>query len=475
MKIKHLTTRSLLCLLAWCTLAAAPTFAQTITHVPLFTFDSGFAEDRFGTSVSSAGDVNGDGLSDLIVGDTGGNGLATGDARVYSGADGSIIHNFVGQDFLDFFADTVSDAGDVNGDGFADLIVGTGSPDFIGVQVFSGVDGSLLYDLPFFGGPVSGAGDVNGDGFDDVVVSETQLGFFNNGQVRVHSGVDGSILYTFEGDEPTDKLGRSVSGAGDVNGDGFDDVIAGTVCGGEYSGSARVFSGADGSILYDFDGDSSYDSFGISVSCAGDVNGDGFADVIVGAPANASVTSGYARVFSGADGSILYNFEGNGNQSFGRDLFGYSVSGAGDVNGDGFDDLIVGDGANKTNGTAGGCAHVFSGADGSVIYTFEGNTNDSFGISVSCAGDVNGDGIADLIVGAPGRGSTTAGYARVFVSQITVLKGDVNQDGVIDFADIPALIAVIQAGVFQAEADCDCSGMIDFADIPAFIAILMMQ
>ena len=139
-----------------------------------------------------------------------------------------------------------------------------------------------------------------------------------------------SVLYTFDGDSAQDNFGFSVSGAGDVNWDGFDDLIVGAIRddnNGSNSGSARVFSGVDGSVLYTFDGDSAGDRLGISVSGAGDVNGDGFDDLIVGAEHddNNGTDSGSARVFSGRDGSVLYTFSGDSPD----DRLGRSVSGAG--------------------------------------------------------------------------------------------------------------------------------------------------
>ena len=139
-------------------------------------------------------------------------------------------------------------------------------------------------------------------------------------------------------------MGISVSGAGDVNGDGFADLIVGAPGAdrnGTNSGSARVFSGVDGSVLYTFDGDSAREQFGDPVSGAGDVNGDGFADLIVGALFSDSngTSSGSAQVFSGADGSVLYNLNGDS----AGDFLGISVSGAGDVNGDGVADFVVAD------------------------------------------------------------------------------------------------------------------------------------
>ena len=120
---------------------------------------------------------------------------------------------------------------------------------------------------------------------------------------------------------------------------------------------------------------------------------------------------------------------------------------------------------------------MLSGSDGSVLYDFVGDSaGDGFGTSVSGAGDVNGDGLADFIAGS--GGGTNDGFARVFVSQTTeppVLKGDVNLDGILDFADIPPFIAVLQSGVFQADADIDCNLAVDFDDIPPFILILTAQ
>ena len=465
MSIQQMISRFSFCLLAWSTLAVAPALAQTITHEPLLIFNSDSTNDGFGRSVSGAGDVNGDGFADLIVGAA--SAAVGGSAEVLSGIDGSVLYNFNGDSFGDQFGTSVSGAGDVNGDGFADLIVGASQDDEGSARVFSGVDGSVLYNfdgdsfIDQFGFSVSGAGDVNGDGVADLIVGARldDNNGSNSGSARVFSGTDGSVLYTFDGDSAGDFFGQSVSGAGDVNGDGFDDLIVGAPLDSidpidvTDSGSARVLSGADGSVLYTFNGDSALDAFGNSVSGAGDVNGDGFDDLIVGAPTDSTngTDSGSATVLSGADGSVLYKFVGD--SAF--QLFGLSVSGAGDVNGDGADDLIV--------GTRNTTARVFSGADGSVIYDIDSR---GFGASVSGAGDVNGDSVADFIVG----GSTTQ-EARVYVSQIIIL-GDCNQDSVVNFLDITPFIGILSSGSFLEEADVNRDGSVSFLDITPFIGIL---
>ena len=494
--IHQMIMRSSFCLLAWCTLAVAPTFAQTITHVPLFTFDGDAPFDLFGLSVSGAGDVNGDGFADLIVGAWGddNNGTDSGSARVFSGSDGSVLYNFDGDSAGDTLGLSVSGAGDVNGDGFADLIVGAPSDDNNGeasgsVRVLSGFDGSVLYNFngdsasTGLGSSVSGAGDVNGDGFADLIAGAEgdDTNGPDSGLARVFSGSDGSVLHNFNVVDSSNarnaRFGFSVSGAGDVNGDGVADLIVGdrSISTSGPPNRARVLSGSDGSVLYDFNVSSFSNGQQVAVSDAGDVNGDGFADLIVGSQ-NFDTGFGIAQVYSGSDGSVLYSFDGD---SIG-DSFGLSVSGAGDVDGDGVPDLIVGAPDAGNDGEFRGGARVFSGSDGSLLYDFDsGSTSiDGFGFSVSGAGDVNGDGVADFVVGAPIGGANDGGFARVFVSQISsvpraALLGDSNQDGVVDFFDILAFIEVLQSGIFLLEADCNQDGAVNFEDIPAFIEILI--
>jgi hypothetical protein len=442
-------------------LALGSSVCAQVTHLSQFPLNGDSPTDQFGHSVSGAGDVNGDGFDDVIVGALfdDNNGSNSGSARVFCGRTGAILYTFNGDSAGDQFGYAVAGAGDVNNDGFDDLIVGAPFDDNNGTssgsaRVFSGATGAILRTFngdsagDQFGFSVSGAGDVNGDGFDDLIVGATGDG--NNGaasgSARVFSGATGAILYTFNGDSASDQFGYSVRGAGDANNDGFDDLIVGALQddnNGTNSGMARVLSGVNGAILRTFNGDSAGDFFGVSVSGAGDVDADGFADLIVGAiqDDNNGVDSGSARVFSGRTGAILYTFNGDS----AGDEFGRSVSGAVDVNNDGFDDLIVGAVWDDNNGDMSGSARVFSGATGAILYTFDGDAaGDWFGYDVSGAGDVNNDGFDDVIVGAflNNNNGDNSGSARVFLSFVLPAScpGDLNGDNVVNFTDLNGVL-----------------------------------
>ena len=395
-------------------LVAGQAFAQET----LYTLDGDLAGDNLGISVSAVGDIDHDGYDDLVAGaynaDHGGG--DAGLARVYSGKTGAPIFTFLGDSPDDSFGYWVAGAADVDNDGFPDVIIGAYLDDDNGIdsgsaRVCSGKDGSILHTFhgdsagDNLGAAVDGAGDVDGDGFADLVVGafrDDNTGI-DAGSVRIYSGKDGAILYTFHGDRRGDFLGFMVSGVGDVNNDGNDDVVAGAPMNDTHAidaGSARVYSGSDGSVLYTFHGDSAGDNLGYPVGGAGDVNSDGHDDVIAGARLddNNGTDSGSARVYSGKDGSVLYTIDGNSP----ADFFGYSVSGAGDVNSDGHDDVIIGAYRDDNNGIYSGSARVCSGKDGSTIYTVNGDAaHDRFGSSVGGGGDVNQDGVVDVIVGAP--------------------------------------------------------------------------
>jgi Ca2+-binding RTX toxin-like protein len=460
---------------------------------------SGAAEgDYTGASVASAGDVNGDGFGDLIISAHGADhpgapfsgtsyvvfGQASGvTANIdLSTLDGSSGFKLVGVAEGDASGRSVSSAGDVNGDGFADLIVGAwgadpnGSASGASYVVFgkgtgfdaeidlSSLDGLTGFKLSgvaagdISGFSVASAGDVNGDGFDDVIIGAygadphgaisgaayvvfgKASGFAANIEL---SSLDGSNGFKLSGGAAGNYSGGSVAGGGDLNGDGFGDLIVGAPGASPYgavaAGETYVVFGKVNGFAADLDlstvngvngfrlgGIATGDHSGRSVAFAGDLNGDGFDDLIIGASAAYShgLNSGagyvvFGKASSFSNGSLAgatsstRGFRLIGGAAF--DVTGFSVASAGDVNGDGFDDLIIGAYGADPNGSASGRSYVVfgkaSGLAGNIeLSTLDGTAGfklsgvaggDVSGFAVASAGDVNGDGFDDLIVGAP--------------------------------------------------------------------------
>ncbi len=392
--------------------------------------------DYFGEAATSAGDVNGDGYSDIIIGAKG-YGSNKGRAYLYtntmSGDDIADL-SFTGQSSINFGV-SVSTAGDVNGDGYSDIIVGAtegfgaNSKAFIfygGLIMDNSADVTLNGPVSGFGYSVSTAGDVNADGYSDVIVGSTgaALGnaFIYYGGVSMNTGID-ITLYT---GISYDQFGQSVSDAGDIDGDGYAEVIIGAPGHSSNTGRAYIYSAHVGYIAV-LQGESSDHNFGISISGAGDVNGDGYSDVIVGekypftGPQNG--VHGRAFIFYGGNGmdvsaDVTMTGEGDNN------TFGQSVSDAGDVNGDGYSDVIVGEFQIRTPGSAGyyGRAFIFNG--GAVMDNYPDATmngigyNNDFGISVSGAGDVNNDGYSDVIVGQKYSDNINKGKAFIYFGSV---------------------------------------------------------
>lgn len=271
-----------------------------------------------------------------------------------------------------------------------------------------------------FAAAVAGVGDLNADGRADVLVGVPYAigpgpgGNPNTGRVQVLSGLDGALLLEHSGLSSNSRFGWSVDGAGDMNGDGVPDLIVGAPFGTPSAGSAFAFSGSTGALLTTWTGTAPGDQFGFAVCSPGDLDGDGLGDVAIGAPfADPNgMNSGRVEVFSGADGALILTLEG----SAPWDQFGYALDGAGDVNTDGVPDLLIGAPFEDTSGFNAGSAFVYSGADGTLLLAFHGAlAGDWLGSSVAAAGDINADGIPDLALGLPGSdlGGLDSGGAQV--------------------------------------------------------------
>ncbi|MEW5763330.1 MAG: FG-GAP-like repeat-containing protein, partial [Acidobacteriota bacterium] len=478
---------------------AWPVTVEALATAASWTGEADQADANFGYGAGTAGDVNGDGYSDVIVGAPGYDNGQSGEGRayVYYGSASGLATSPAWTAESDManasFGRVVGTAGDVNGDGFSDVIIGasgyTNGESLEGAAfVYHGGPGGLSAtpDWTVEGGQAGAqlgmsagtAGDVNGDGYSDVLSGAYYYddGETDEGVVFVFhgspAGLSTGYAASLQANQAYARFGTSAGTAGDVNGDGYADVIVGADgYDGAFGddGGAFVFLGSASGLLTPpalsaTSGQASA-GFGISVGTAGDVNGDGYADVVVGAPnydlgqSNEGAAFVYLGGSSGPSASPAWT--GQADQADAR--YGFSVSSAGDVNGDTYADLLIGS-MYFTNGQfREGRLFVYLGGSGgpaaTASWTAESDQNTAcLGFPVATAGDVNGDGYADIIAGAmlydngqadEGRAyvfhggpdglgaasswSTEGNQANAYWGTSLASAGDVNGDGFDDF------------------------------------------
>ena len=393
-------------LVPWIAALAAPCAAAQVQLAPLYTLASPVEQEQslFGSPLVSVGDVDGDGVPDLAAS------APDEDAALPGG-------------------DVVVDGGQVH--------------------LFSGATGASLRTFVspepepdgFFGGHVLAAGDRDGDGVSDLYVSSSRLvlgGAGNVGRVYVLSGADGLELARLDTPNPTGggEFGSFLARLGDLTGDGVGEIGVSAV--GETAGALDlvragklyVFDGATDALVLDIEApDVEVEAgFGYTSDDAGDVDGDGVPDIVTGAPFRtgtdgASELVGRLYLISGADGSAIRTVASPTETQLG--FFGRWVAGLGDVDGDGVPDVVSGGNGEPIQGDYRGRAHVISGADGQAVRTLASPDEQFIGFYgevLTAVGDLDGDGVTDFAVSARAEDDDAIG-PNVYIGRVYVHSG----------------------------------------------------
>lgn len=447
----------------WC--LAASTIAcsapESLAQVVGWKVSGTQLDSGFGGPLANVGDVDGDGIDDLLIGepyyDTSSTSFDQGRAHVYSGATGTFIRGYTGgqQDYL--LGRALAGVGDVDADGVPDYAIGIPGYSVAGskyghdglARIHSGRTGAVITSLP--GPPTSGGlgyslsrvGDLDGDGRCELIVGT------GSGEEAFVIDGGGQVLYHLTNAPNTwTRFGAEVSGCGDVDHDGIDDFMLSER---DYDVSAAlvdagrvwVYSGATGTALYSLTGTNAGDHLGDMLCGVGDVDGDGTVDLLCGGLS--SFTYGFAgvlRVVRGTDGTTIRETYGDA----GWDLFGLSAVDVGDLNGDGFADY----GAQKAALGKGGTLRIFSGYDGATLFDYvppaDGRTYFAFG-APTATGNFDGDGILDLVTGdATAQGS---GYGVSILYRGCPASWESYGAGWTGSLGVPGLVALEDPGVGQ--------------------------
>ena len=376
--------------------------------------------DEFGWVARNIGDVDGDGIDDVVTSAPSKNieGANAGRIYAYSGKSGQELWRASGQPG-DRLGVCVEEAGDVDGDGTPDVVAG--APAGNHALVFSGRDGSPIHRLAAsqegasFGNSVRGVGDVDGDRHADVIVGAPQNGTSGPaaGRAAVYSGKSGELLHEWFGEAAGHRFGSVV--AGRTVGEQTFLMVGAPDAGDNQGGRVYVYDALTDTPRYTIESDAKGAELGsMFLSVVGDVNADGIPDLYASDWSHGAkgLQTGRIVVHSGADGSNLLTLDGEA----ARDGFGIGPADVGDVDGDGHDDLLVGAWQHASAAPGGGRVYLHSGKDGSLMRTFTGKVmGETFGFDATGMGDVDGDGKIDYLLTAAWSAVQGAKSGRVYI------------------------------------------------------------